>query len=348
MARQMEKVSPADTGGFFPRLGRVIIRWPWVVIGGWLVLTGVLMVTTPTLEDVSQRHPVSILPDDAPVSVAGERMTKAFQESGAESIAVIVLSDNKGLSPADETTYKKLVDVLRADSHDVVMMQDFLSAPPLRELMTSKDQKAWILPLAVPGELGTKQSKQAYLRVDNLIKRTVAGSTLTANVTGPASTVSDLNLTGQRDRTRIELAITILLFVILFIIYRHLITMLLPLITIGFSVLVAQRVVAVVASAGLGIANQTIIFMSGMIVGVGTDYAVFLISRYHDYIRQGADSDHAVASALNSIGKVIAASAATVAVTFLGMIFTKLGILKTVGPVLGISVAVAFLAAVTV
>ena len=29
-------------------------------------------------------------------------------------------------------------------------------------------------------------------------------------------------------------------------------------------------------------------------VGAGTDYAVFLISRYHDYVRLGADSDQAV------------------------------------------------------
>lgn len=123
--------------------------------------------------------------------------------------------------------------------------------------------------------------------------------------------------------------------------------MVLPLITIGMSVVVAQRLVAIAGLAGLGIANQSIIFMSGMMVGAGTDYAVFLISRYHDYLRQGADSDQAVKKALTSIGKVIAASAATVAITFLGMVFTQLGILKTVGPMLGISVAVVFFAAVT-
>lgn len=94
--------------------------------------------------------------------------------------------------------------------------------------------------------------------------------------------------------------------------------MVLPLITIGMSVVVAQRLVAIAGLAGLGIANQSIIFMSGMMVGAGTDYAVFLISRYHDYLRQGADSDQAVKKALTSIGKVIAASAATVAITFSG------------------------------
>ena len=166
-------------------------------------------------------------------------------------------------------------------------------------------------------------------------------------MTGPASTVADMNLTGQRDRTQIEAAIIVLLFFILLIIYRNPVTMVLPLITLGMSLVVAQRLVAIVGSAGLGVANQTVIFMTGMMVGAGTDYAVFLISRYHDYLRQGVDSDEAVSRSLTSIGKVIAASAATVAITFLGMIFVQLGILKTIGPVLGLSVAVVFLAAVT-
>ena len=98
---------------------------------------------------------------------------------------------------------------------------------------------------------------------------------------------------------------------------------------------------------GLAVSNQTIIFLSGMIAGAGTDYAVFLISRYHDYLRHGADSDQAVKRALSSIGKVIAASAATVGVTFLGMSFAKLEVFSTVGPALAIGIGVAFLAAVT-
>ena len=117
-----------------------------------------------------------------------------------------------------------------------------------------------------------------------------------------------------------------MLAAILLMIYPNPVTMLLPLITIGASLFTAQAVVAGLAELGLGISNQTIVFLSGMMSGAGTDYAVFLISRYHDYLRLGADSDQAVKRALTSIGKVIAASAATVAVTFLGMVFASLGV----------------------
>ncbi|ORB42139.1 transporter [Mycobacterium paraseoulense] len=318
-----------------------------MVIGVWSALACVLALTAPSLEEISQQHPVAILPADAPVLSATRTMNAAFGEAGLQSIAVVVLSDANGLSAADEGTYRKLVEALRRDTRDVAMVQDFVATPPVRDLMTSKDHRAWMLPVGLPGDLGSPQSKQAYARVATIVKQTVAGSTLTVNLTGPASTVADLNVTGQRDRTRIELAIVALLFVILLVIYRNPVTMVLPLLTIGMSAVVAQRVVALVGLAGLGIANQTVIFMSGLMVGAGTDYAVFLISRYHDHVRQGMDSDQAVIKALASIGKVIAASAATVAVTFLGMVFTQLGILRTVGPVLGISVAVVFIAAIT-
>ncbi|MGD1172773.1 RND family transporter [Mycobacterium seoulense] len=345
-------MSPVKTGrgnpvGLFPRLGHLVGRRPWLVIGVWSALACVLALTAPSLEEISQQHPVAILPSDAPVLSATRTMNAAFGEAGLQSIAVVVLSDAGGLSAADEGTYRKLVEALRRDTRDVAMVQDFVGTPPVRELMTSKDHQAWMLPVGLPGDLGSPQSKQAYARVATIVRQAVAGSTLTANLTGPASTVADLNVTGQRDRTRIELAIVVLLFVILLVIYRNPVTMVLPLLTIGTSAVVAQRVVALVGLAGLGIANQTVIFMSGMMVGAGTDYAVFLISRYHDYVRQGVDSDEAVIKALASIGKVIAASAATVAVTFLGMMFTQLGILRTVGPVLGISVAVVFFAAIT-
>lgn len=333
--------------GLCPRLGHLVGRRPWLVIAVWSALACVLALTAPSLEEISQQHPVAILPSDAPVLSATRTMNAAFGEAGLQSVAVVVLSDANGLSAADEGTYRKLVEALRRDTGNVAMVQDFVATPPLRELMTSKDRQAWMLPVGLPGDLGSPQSKHAYARVATIVKQTVAGSTLTANLTGPASTVADLNVTGQRDRAGIELAIVVLLFVILLVIYRNPVTMMLPLVTIGMSAVVAQRLVSLVGLAGLGIANQTVIFMSGMMVGAGTDYAVFLISRYHDYVRQGVDSDRAVTKALASIGKVIAASAATVAVTFLGMVFTQLGILRTVGPVLAISVAVVFFAAIT-
>ncbi|HVQ48847.1 MAG TPA: RND family transporter, partial [Mycobacterium sp.] len=318
------------------------------MIGCWVALAVFLPPLFPNLAAVTQKHPPSPLPASAPAMVSNRQMAEAFPESGTEgNVLLVLLTNDKGLGPADEQVYRTLVDRLDRDSQDVVMLQDFVGTPQLRETLSSQDGKAWILPVGLSGTFGSPESIAAYTRVADIVKHTVAGTTLTANLTGTAATVADFIDVSLRDQIRIELAIIILLLVILMIIYRNPITMLLPLITIGFSLAIAQTVLAGVSQLGLTVTTQTIVFLSGMIAGAGTDYAVFLISRYHDYLRHGANSDQAVKNALSSIGKVIAASAATVGLTFLGMTFTRLELFSTTGPALAIGIGVAFLAAVT-
>jgi len=343
-----DTTSTAGVGGVFQRLGDFVVRWPWVVIGCWVALAMVLPPLFPSLAEVTQKQPTSPLPASAPAIVSNRQMAEAFSKSGTEdNVLLVLLTNDKGLGPADEQVYRTLVDRLRQDSQDVVMLQDFVATPPLRETLSSQDGKAWILPVGLSGDLASPEANAAYTRVADIVKNTVAGTPLTANLTGTAATIADVIDVSERDQVRIEAAIVTLLLVILLIIYRNPITMLLPLITIGVSLAIAQTVLAGVAQLGLPVTTQTLVFLTGMIAGAGTDYAVFLISRYHDYLRLGADSDQAVKSALSSIGKVIAASAATVGVTFLGMTFTRLELFSATGPALAIGIGVAFVAAVT-
>jgi len=330
------------------RLADFVVRWPWVVIGLWVAIAVALPLTFPSLNEMSQKHPLAILPSDAPSSVTARKMTEAFHESGSEDLLLVVLTDDKGLGPADEAAYRKLVDALRHDTRDVLMLQDFVSTPPLRSVVTSKDHKAWVLPVGVAGELGTPRSYAAFNQIGDIVKHAVAGTPLTANITGPAATVADLTVAGTRDRLPIELAIAVLVLIVLLAIYRNVVTMLLPLVTIGISLVIAQAVVAGFSQlTGSGVSNQSIIFLSAIMAGAGTDYAVFLISRYHDHLRLGADFDQAVKGAMISIGKVITASAATVGITFLVISFARMGVFKTVGASSAIGIGVAFLAAVT-
>ncbi|SPM31686.1 RND family transporter [Mycobacterium terramassiliense] len=330
------------------RLADFVVRWPWIVIGTWVAIAVALSLTLPSLGEMAQKHPLALLPSDAPSSVTTRKMTEAFHESGSEDLLLVVLTNDKGLGPDDEAVYRKLVNALRQDTRDVAMVQDFVTTPPLRQVVTSADHKAWVLPVGVAGELGTPRSYAAFNRISDLVKRTVARTPLTANVTGPAATVADLTVAGDRDRLPIELAIGVLVLIVLLVVYRSLVTMLLPLMTIGLSLVIAQAVVAGYSQlTGSGVSNQSMVFLSAIMAGAGTDYAVFLISRYHDYRRSGADPDDAVRRAMSSIGKVIAASATTVGITFLLISFARMGVFKTVGASSAIGIGVAFLAAVT-
>jgi RND superfamily putative drug exporter len=341
-------MTSAQSGGVFERLGHLVVRRPLVVIGFWIMLVAVLALTFPPLTQMARERPVDILPAGAPVTVTTHQMTEAFHESGSQNILLAVLTDEKGLGPADEDVYRTLVAKLRQDTRNVVMVQDFVTTPSLRDILSSKDKKAWVLPIGLAGALGSPQSFDSYTQVAETVRQATAGSTLRAHLTGPAGTIADLTVVGERDLQMVELATAVMVLAILLLVYRNAVTMLLPLVTIGVSLLTAQGIVSGLAQLGLGISGQTIAFMTALVAGAGTDYAVFLISRYHDYLRLGLESDQAVVKALMSVGKVTAASAGTVVVTFLGMIFTRLGLFATIGPALAVSVAVAFVAAVTI
>lgn len=330
------------------RLADSVVRWPWVVIGFWAALAIALPLSFPSLNEMATKHPLSMLPADAPSSIAARQMTEAFQEPGGDDLLLVVLTAEKGLDRSHEATYRKLVTALRDDPHDVVMVQEFIGTPALRSVLTSKDNKSWVVPIGLSGALGTPQSYAAFTRVADIVKKSTAGSPLEVHLTGPAATVADLTVAGQTDRLPIEIAIGVLVLLVLLVVYRNPITMLLPLIGIGTSLVIAQAAVAGVSElTGLGVSNQAIILLSAIIAGAGTDYAVFLISRYHDFLRQGESSDDAVRQALVSVGKVITASAATIGVTFLGISFARMGVFATVGVSSAIGVGVAFLAAVT-
>src|SRR5882757_9119517 len=225
------------------RLADLVVRWPWVVIGAWIAIAVALPLTFPSLNEMAERHPLAILPSDAPSSVAARQMTEAFHESGSDNLLVVAFINGTGLKPTDEATYRKVVDALRDDVTDVAMVQDFITTPQLRPFLTSKDKTTWVLPVGLEGELGTPRAYESYNRVADIVKHNAAGSPLDVHVTGPAATVADLTVAGEHGRLPIEIAIGVLVLLVLLVVYRNPITMLLPLAAIGTSLIVAQAVV---------------------------------------------------------------------------------------------------------
>ncbi|MGZ4583093.1 MAG: MMPL/RND family transporter [Mycobacterium sp.] len=337
----------AKPGGIYDRIGDVVVRWPLLVIAAWIALAGILFLIFPPLQVQAGKHPPAPFPDDAPTAVVSKEMTKAWGGAGSPptSLLMVLLTDEKGLTHTDEDLYRKLVDKL--NSQEKLSVQNALDDPEMRQVLAAKDGKALILPITVPGDAGDPAAIAEFKKIGALVKQTLAGTTLTAHLSGPLATVADLTDIGQEDVHWIEIATVLSVLIILMVIYRNIVTMFVPLATIGISVATAQGVLSGAAELGLATNLQVIVFMTAVMMGAGTDYAVFLISRYHDYLRHGDDSDQAVKKALMSIGKVIAASAATVAVTFLAMIFTKLEVFSAVGPAISISIVVSLLAAVT-
>jgi putative drug exporter of the RND superfamily len=148
--RRAEPDDLVSSLGSFGTIGRVVVRRPLIVIGLWLALAVALFLLFPPLAKIAGEKQPEFLPADAPVLVANNAMIKEFNESDSQNSLLVVLSNDNGLGPAEEAIYGKLVDNLRADHQSVVMLQDFIRTPALRDVVTSKTARRGIYPSDSP------------------------------------------------------------------------------------------------------------------------------------------------------------------------------------------------------
>jgi len=173
------------------RLAGIVVRWPAAVILVWVAMAVLLPQSFPSLNEMAQKNPLAMLPGNAPSSVAAREMTKGFSETGTDDLLLVVLSDERGVGGANEAgagrdqeaTYRKLVTALR-DDPDVVMLQDFLETPALRTFLTSKDGKAWVVPVGLTGALGTPQAYAAFNRVSGIVAQNTAAGPVRCTCSG--------------------------------------------------------------------------------------------------------------------------------------------------------------------
>ena len=70
-----------------------------------------------------------------------------------------------------------------------------------------------------------------------------------------------------------------------------------------------------------------------LVFGAGTDYALLLVARYREELRRHDDRHEAMAVALHRAGPAIIASAATVGVGMLCLLFAEMNSTSGLGPV---------------
>ena len=77
-------------------------------------------------------------------------------------------------------------------------------------------------------------------------------------------------------------------------------------------------------------------------IGAGTDYALLLVARYREELRRHEDRHEAMAFALHRAAPALFASAATVALGMLCLLFAEMNSTAGLGPIAAIGIAVTF------
>ena len=194
----------------------------------------------------------------------------------------------------------------------------------------------------VPINLGPDGWSKAAAAVDELRAVTGDGDPgLSVHITGPAGSAADSSKAFSGIDSTLLFGTIAGVVVILLFTYRSPTLWLLPVISAGIALTAAQAVIYLLAEhAGLTVNAQSAGILTVLVFGAGTDYALLLVARYREELRRHADRHQAMAVALHRAGPAILASAATVAVGMLCLLFADMNSTKGLGPVLAIGVLV--------
>ena len=173
------------------------------------------------------------------------------------------------------------------------------------------------------------------------------GGVQSALVTGEDAISYDFGNSAQSDLAVILPATIILLIVATGLFFRSVLTPFVTLGTIGVGLGISQVFIVLVGTyiAKVDFTIPTILLT--VMIGVGTDYSVFVIARYREERVKGESVPQAIETSVTWAGESIATSGATVIISFLALTFTSVVFLRTMGFVVGLGVLVALCIALT-
>ncbi len=330
----------------FSGLGRFAHKYKYFIVAGWVVLTAVLFLTAPKLSEVGITDQSQFLPQDTESARARDILdTKFANIDQSSSNALIVVYNESGLNQADMDRAESVRNwLISADAPEAVSrVISVFDNDALRSSLLSSDNTTMLITvdMKVPALDDAAQKAVAEIRA-----QLEQQSGTMFYLTGTVGLLNDLFDSVQNTISRTTIVTVILVIILLLIIYRSPVAALVPLVTIGISFLVAQGIVGFLAAAGLGVSTITDAYMVVTIFGVGTDYCLFIISRFREELHQ-KDRMHTIAFTMKRIGPIILASALTVVVAFLCLGISRFGMTRTSGWALAIGIIITLAAGLT-
>lgn len=332
----------------FDRLGRFTARYARWVIVAWLAAAVLLVLFAPSLEKVGVQNETAFLPASAPSQQANHVLQHLYPGDATLNSGIVVFSRAaRPLTAADDAWIARWVTGLKTPGMraQITSVQSDVTDPLLASELRARDGRA---DLVVVGFASSPFSTANNATVA-LLRHQLAGAPagLAHHLTGVAGLAADQATSLVSSFERAALITVVLVLAILFLVYRSALAPLVPLVTIGAAYLVARGLIGIMAAHGFKVASLVDTFLIVMVFGAGTDYCLFIVSRYREDLQAGEAPAPALRRSMRVVGVVVAASGATVIVGFMSMLTARFGLYRTMGPAIGIAIAVTVAAALT-
>ncbi len=280
----------------------------------WLVVAGLTNALVPQLEVVGEEHNVALSSPDSPSLQAFKKIGEVFNEFDSDSAAMIVLEGDEPLGADAHQFYDTLIERIEQDHKHVQHVQDFWGDPLTAAGSQSSDGKAAYVQVFLTGNQGEAQSIASVEAVRDIVNSTPAPPGIKAYVAGPAPQVADQFEVGNEGTTKVTVLTVLVIAVMLLLVYRSIVTMLLVLITVLIEMSAARGIVAFLGNSGIiGLSTYSTNILTLLVIAAGTDYAIFLLGRYHEDRGNGIDRETAYYNMYRGTAHVILGSGLTVA-----------------------------------
>lgn len=311
-------------------------RSKWVVFIGWIVIIVALFPLAGKLSGAQDNEMSAWLPGSAEsTEVVHEQ--KDFREDTIANANEIYYRPG-GLTDADRTAI--------ADDEALYLNVEGVASEDLTTQYSTDNTTAQIeIPIAIK-DGGWEDLNDAVKEIRKIADEG-APAGLEAYTAGPAGIGADQAAAFEGIDGALLMITMAVVIVILLLTYRSPVLWFVPLISAVFAMFAAWAVVYLATKAGVTVNGQSYAVLNIMIFGAGTDYALLLIARYREELRNYEDRHEAMAHALHRAGPAIIASAATVALSMLVLLAAEMNSTQGLGPVCAIGIAVGLLVMTT-
>jgi putative drug exporter of the RND superfamily len=323
---------------------------PGWVVAIWLALATMIGCLAPDLTRLAAEGQAKMLASNAESRRAAELVKQSWPDQSYESIVVAILHRPSGLTDADRQYAGRLADRFAAEGHpkEVVRVLGPGSSPEIAQRLVSGDGTVSLVAVSLSTAFvaPVTQDAVAWMERQATIGVPPVPAGLEVRWTGDAVIGRDYMDNVQTSLDRAAVATVVLLLIVLLAVYRSLWLALVPLATIGVSLVISRGILAWMILAGWEISPLVELFLIALLFGTGTDFCLFLSWRYAEYL----NPNNPVGSMRVTLARSFAAlvtSAGTIIMGLLLMGTTHFKLFSSTGPSVALGLVVALAATLT-
>lgn len=313
-------------------LVRLLGKLKWIIIAVWIVMAIVGGMSYIKLMPILTGGGWEV---EGTYSQAQKLLSEGFVGRGPTSMVLVVQDpENEVGTPKYSKNLNSILEQLKKENY-IKSVFTYLDAPDqAKEKMVGKDRHTSIGFVAITLDEDTSIKKVPDMQKH--LKEKAKEVNVNAYLEGTATVWGDVTEYSEKGLFRTEIFVIPLIFIILLLVFKSLMSAITPLIVTLTSVVSSMCVIYLIASNfQLSVFVTNIVVMLGL--GLGIDYSLFIVSRYRIELEKDSDKWKALSNTLTTAGHAVLFSGITVMAAMAALLVVNITAIRSIA-IGGISV----------